>query len=920
MNGVRFALLFAVFAAFASGYWFEGDTICFQNQYGKLCQNPHTLTDLNNFVEVSATSFFNEKQELDFAFGFDSSFATPKQAWYWKLNASHEVPTYGAVSRWLQCSGPFNYSLNPKRAWCYDSAENLTLVWERYFMNAWLANATIEWFEWAVNGSQTAYWPDWSPLTQFRVREHAGKNWYVIENVSFENNETKLLRAHVVAQPMTSGKYDVAIKRSSDSWVEAFESGNMVLLDPWWNTSWSYRQAFNLTSYDGKDLTLIPVILNATGLSLATDNCSNEVRVTLNASTEVETQFAVLNDSGQTLTPGSQWCLLHVLVNATTSAPNATHAQLNATTGYVYYYNPYATTDHSTNIRGGTVQTNLWVKPSEEPAAYNWTTQVAYAGTGTNYGALQASGNNEVMYFEAAGAGDNRWAWLRDTAGTNTVTLVTRYKSVNASLVNPATRIFSGTNGTSWEVNATHAIVRYANLTECASVAVANANTAYHEYWLAFDGATGNTKLYVDGVLTVDAACAGASADDRIEFGSMNTPVTGAGYWDFVWFSNGTVLLPLNASFGAEESNATPTGIDFFMNCSDEQTGILKSFNASFTNSTNSTSYTNVSSVSFNTSVLSGFITSVANKTDYYDRTYYFTLGVTNVTLECFLLPTIANAALVRFFVRNTQATPISNAEVSIARQYGGEWKTIGQQKSDSAGGTLFYLEVGAYYRVYVTATGYDSHTSYITASGAEYTITLGGVGGYANFTTLWGGIRYFFLPTSPYLFATTLNFSLWATGDDLDFSGWFLHYGNGTILNWTNSTNSSGSSQAFTVALAAGENLTAAGFFKRSDFGTNWINRTFYHANFSAQNSSLNNTFAYIAASTAGTTGLGIMALLLLVLLMAWVVRMGGPSGAGVIAVVVLGILTFLGFISWQLFALTAIAAFGVMYLNRGI
>ena len=357
------------------------------------------------------------------------------------------------------------------------------------------------------------------------------------------------------------------------------------------------------------------------------------------------------------------------------------------------------------------------------------------------------------------------------------------------------------------------------------------------------------------------------------------------------------------------------------MNCSDELNSSAITFSAGFTNTTNFTSYSNAVNVSFNTSVLSGFLTVDVNKTNYYPRTYYPVVdGSANVTLKCYLLSTGASAALVRFYVQSTAGNSISNANVSISRQFSGVWVVVAQGKTDSAGGVIFYLEIGASYRVDVTATGFASHTSTITASTTEYTITLVSGAGYANFTSVWGGVAYAFKPQASLLYNNvTLGFTVLANNSDLEFSGWNLTW-KGSSLNFTNYSNSGGSTTEFNFTVNYTGNVTGQAFFKRSGFPTIYINRTWFIANFTASNATLAGGIDYLADRGDVQLGLGLLALLFTTVLSGWAVRYGGASGAGVLALIFLAFFTFIGFISWQVFLLAGLASIGLAIIMKGV
>lgn len=314
-------------------------------------------------------------------------------------------------------------------------------------------------------------------------------------------------------------------------------------------------------------------------------------------------------------------------------------------------------------------------------------------------------------------------------------------------------------------------------------------------------------------------------------------------------------------------------------------------------------------------------------------RSYFFlnqsVSNSTTLNITLYLLNTTSGAKLTRFFVKDTDGSALENAFIYANRYYpeANIYQLVAMAQTDSQGYALSYLQPNAPWFVFDVTNAYgvsyrefEKQQIFCDAALAYCSITLSLLaGGYANFTTLWGGISYRILPWSTLSFSTFYEFNMTASENDLEFSGWFVRYGNLTLINSTNYTTPSGSYQSLNITLGATENLTISAFFKRLGYPTSWIYRTYTHANATLQNSTMTGAVEYLKLSSASATGIGLIALLILVLVMAWVVRLGGPAGAGVIALIVLALFTFFGFVTWQIFALTAIAAVAVMYLNRG-
>jgi hypothetical protein len=222
---------FALLVSPAYAYTINGNTVTYSGTYGSVSQTPYLLTSPINYPVINFTSNFATTQSLDIAFGFNTDRVTPTKAeWY---NPHTENKNY-------TCNGYFNYTLSPNYFWCW---ENLTMIGGSGAFNT-QGLVFSHSFNTGNLTSKTAYWTetnDWTDITNlFNSISYSfdGKDtWYVINDVTFNSGETKTIRPTINAQSYTDTKYDIMIKRHSDSWASAISSGNYVLLDPWVNVT-----------------------------------------------------------------------------------------------------------------------------------------------------------------------------------------------------------------------------------------------------------------------------------------------------------------------------------------------------------------------------------------------------------------------------------------------------------------------------------------------------------------------------------------------------------------------------------------------------------------------------------------------------------------------------------------------------------
>lgn len=253
---------------------------------GKISQTPHTLLKSKNHPIINFTNNFGSELCLDIALGFDTERVRATSIEYWKEDVEHpyEVTDFGNIELYQDCAGEVfeNYGLvNATTVWCNDAICLLNgttedCYWEINDYNRYATNtsgARVFYNVTAIIGSHTEYdyYDDWwtIPESKYSKVDYNDKEWYLFKDITFVNGETKTIRPEIyvnVGLGENSGKYDIIIKKCSETMSEAISSGDYVYLDPWWNSSWNKCRVLNLTNPASATLTGFPFLieLNAT--------------------------------------------------------------------------------------------------------------------------------------------------------------------------------------------------------------------------------------------------------------------------------------------------------------------------------------------------------------------------------------------------------------------------------------------------------------------------------------------------------------------------------------------------------------------------------------------------------------------------------------------------------------------------------
>jgi len=245
LSAVGILLLFLIFSFYfvvagENNKWvIEGNRVYVDNNDVYISAQPHTIKE-RGYVYFNITSKQYEG-DVDVIFGFNTPLLKPTKAELYKPEWKNRTESY-------TCLEYFNYTLNPKHAWCYrnktnknnETIDELELIYEHSFEWGNLNEKTIYW-----NESYLDEWKDISQAFSSINYEHGGMNkWYYIKDIPIEKNKNYLIRGFIEI-PRGKGfspinldeKYWFAIKPSSETLQQAITNNHLYALDPWINSS-----------------------------------------------------------------------------------------------------------------------------------------------------------------------------------------------------------------------------------------------------------------------------------------------------------------------------------------------------------------------------------------------------------------------------------------------------------------------------------------------------------------------------------------------------------------------------------------------------------------------------------------------------------------------------------------------------------
>lgn len=89
------------------------------------------------------------------------------------------------------------------------------------------------------------------------------KHYYVLENVHFDQYETKTGYWTYNTPINSKGKWDMFVKLSSDTWTYAYNNNRYIHLDPWWDANWLGKKKITIDHNQvPNNLKNFPILIN----------------------------------------------------------------------------------------------------------------------------------------------------------------------------------------------------------------------------------------------------------------------------------------------------------------------------------------------------------------------------------------------------------------------------------------------------------------------------------------------------------------------------------------------------------------------------------------------------------------------------------------------------------------------------------
>ena len=272
----------------------DGDTVYVNTTDVYASATPHTIHGSDDIIfEFESKTYTGN---VDFIWGFNQTEMMPTKIWLWQ-NYSHPSfyyttnETYGCTIlnnvtsyEFLNIENYSNYSVymgTPNNTYLV----NITIKNETNYIYAisdyTVQNATR--FLICGNYSQTTKiwnnqsyfdWLEWE--TTFTHINHNYENmtdWFATTNQPITANHRYKCKVHVSRKKWDTtpinGKYWFAFKPSSETLQEAITNNHLYALDPWYNSTWSYKKEITLNSSQvPSNLTNFPVCINITDTDL----------------------------------------------------------------------------------------------------------------------------------------------------------------------------------------------------------------------------------------------------------------------------------------------------------------------------------------------------------------------------------------------------------------------------------------------------------------------------------------------------------------------------------------------------------------------------------------------------------------------------------------------------------------------------
>lgn len=194
--------------------------------------SPHTLTASTNFIDVEIVDKFSS-DEYNLLFGFTNTKAKPSKIEVY--NPRDEI-----IDRTFTCKDNGMWLVLGAEAICYrnSTAGNNEIIFKRVVDKQDIKTGIVEWKE-----TQHIDWDTYTDIKNMRVNFNGRDNYYYVP-INFTKDLKKKIRVwlDVPIGKNVYGKFDVAIapKSYGESLSLANLNNNYIVLDPWWNLSYTY--------------------------------------------------------------------------------------------------------------------------------------------------------------------------------------------------------------------------------------------------------------------------------------------------------------------------------------------------------------------------------------------------------------------------------------------------------------------------------------------------------------------------------------------------------------------------------------------------------------------------------------------------------------------------------------------------------
>jgi hypothetical protein len=232
---------------------------------------PKTSNELiNHYQYVNFTSTNPANILTNLSFVFDQQPLSGDVLLWQNLSHQVQVPHTTRLSSTYQFNGVTKYEVSTSP--CQTGDAQNTLKYSITYGNN--STTTIACFDsytnisnnytitYSYNGTtyttETRYWMDWGTiLNDFTYTTISNHHVYTINNVPFNGNtnyQTKFLYSLPIKKTnegfSSSGKFDIYAHSGSPSDVVNGIGTTYVVLDPWWNSTWNYKQQINFTNWN----------------------------------------------------------------------------------------------------------------------------------------------------------------------------------------------------------------------------------------------------------------------------------------------------------------------------------------------------------------------------------------------------------------------------------------------------------------------------------------------------------------------------------------------------------------------------------------------------------------------------------------------------------------------------------------------